>query len=105
MCLTDDTTMLLRLESASVRCFWFRTAQVLAKYRFHTREQTGIAAGVSEVQRAVDGDCSERLPFDATECNRWPTGSLSFSGPNVLSNGTRPRLVNITQALNAFRLS
>ena len=44
-----------------------------AEFFFHTREQAGNwrGAGVREVQRAVDDDCSEGLlSFDATEC-KW----------------------------------
>ena len=51
-----------------------------AEFFFYTREQAGDwrGAGVSEVQRAVDGDCSEGLlSFDATECT-WRPEALEF---------------------------
>jgi hypothetical protein len=48
----------------------------------HTREQAGDwrGAGVSQVQRAVDGDCSKGLlSFDATE-RTWSPESLELEG-------------------------
>jgi hypothetical protein len=60
---------------------------------------------VREVQRAVDADCSKGLlSFDARRAHGAQRVS-SFSGPKLLSNGRRPRLENMTCALNAFRLS
>jgi hypothetical protein len=49
----------------------------LAEFFFHTREQAGDwrGAGMREVDRAVDSDCSKGLlSFDATECTWCPEG-------------------------------
>ncbi len=50
------------------------------EFFLQTREQVGdwCGAGVREVQRAVDGNCSQcLLSFDATERN-WCPGVLEF---------------------------
>lgn len=60
-------------------------------------------AGVSEVQRGVYSAaprvCSPSMPRNVTGAQRVS----SFEDPNMLSQGRRSRLENITCALNTFR--
>ena len=78
-----------------------------AEFFFHTQEQAGDwrGAGMREVDRAVDGDCSRVCSPSMPRSAHGAQRVSSFRGPKVLSNGRRPRLENMTCALNVFRLS
>jgi len=63
------------IGQGSVASFWELGWAGFAQFFFDTRKQAGDwrGTGVREVQRAVDGDCSEGLlSFDAPECTWCP---------------------------------